>query len=329
MRIRPIIILGAARSGTSLVADLVHRWGAYGGDPAELTAGNAANPRGYFEHRKMQQFMVRQLGVDFWIPDFPERLRQQARVPELRALALELVRDMEAPERAWFWKEPLLSIALPFWQEFWTDPIYLITLRNPYEVVVSFEKLSLVPAAAGRVSIIAAGLLRWQYFMLSILQGTEASRSRIFVPYSSLVESADEQCRRLCRFLDDHCGVDGRPDRFDRMIETIEPSLHHNRSEISLSEVPEATSEQKRLYDLLLRMVDDPELEFAAADYPLYEGWREYLSNLSVFAQFYSQVSSTLRSRPVQMAIDAVRWKDTVSRRLRSLGRAFRLPNLR
>jgi hypothetical protein len=40
----PVIILGAERSGTSVCAEMVHAWGAYAGEPAELDAPDALNP---------------------------------------------------------------------------------------------------------------------------------------------------------------------------------------------------------------------------------------------------------------------------------------------
>lgn len=47
---RPIIIVGAERSGTSVCAEMVHAWGAYVGDPGELPAADQLNPRGRWEH---------------------------------------------------------------------------------------------------------------------------------------------------------------------------------------------------------------------------------------------------------------------------------------
>ncbi|HKH47424.1 MAG TPA: sulfotransferase [Thermoanaerobaculia bacterium] len=323
---RPIIVLGVDRSGTSLMGDLIHRWGAYGGDPDELTRGNSANPRGYFENREMQRFLVEHLGRDFWAPGYTERLREKARDPQVREIALGLLRGMDAKADVWFWKEPLLSVMLPFWQEVWEEPVYLITVRNPYECAVSFQQFSLSAAARERVNVIAANLLRWQYFMLSILENTERSRSRKLILYESLVQSPAEQCRELCRFLDEHCGAAGHPDRLERMIAAVDGSLHRNRCEVPFSEVPEATPEQKRLFELLLRKTEGPQAEYDPSDYQMYGGWREYLANLTVFWQFYAQASSILGARPVQLVIGASRWMDALRWKLRTLGQTLRLP---
>ena len=94
-----------SRSGTSLVGDLVYRWGSYGGDPESLKKGNASNPNGYFEHRLMKCFLVDELGLDFfWSPGYPERLRERARDPECRRKALELIASMTVEVAVWFWR---------------------------------------------------------------------------------------------------------------------------------------------------------------------------------------------------------------------------------
>ena len=45
----PIIVLGVERSGTSVVAEMVHRWGAYAGASETLHEADAHAPRGYWE----------------------------------------------------------------------------------------------------------------------------------------------------------------------------------------------------------------------------------------------------------------------------------------
>ena len=47
---QPIIVLGAERSGTSVVAEMVHTWGAYAGASERLHAADAHAPRGYWEY---------------------------------------------------------------------------------------------------------------------------------------------------------------------------------------------------------------------------------------------------------------------------------------
>ena len=45
----PIIVLGVERSGTSVVAEMVHRWGAYAVRQKSCTVPMSMPPRGYWE----------------------------------------------------------------------------------------------------------------------------------------------------------------------------------------------------------------------------------------------------------------------------------------
>ena len=304
---RPVIILGVDRSGTSIVARLAHEWGAYGGDLAQLERRDPFNPSGYWELRPMVLFLhqvFKEVGRDFWRPGFDEALRNAAENPRLRKPAAELVASMAAGGPAWFWKEPWLSLQLPFWQGIWGDASYIVTVRNPYDSAVSWEKMMLPRDVRGRVSIIALNLLRWQHFMLSILRGVDGSRRLLFVPYEELVRDPRGQSERICRFLDRETGTGHEgEDRFERMAKAVDPGLWRNKSETDFSQLEIATREQKALYDLLRRKVDDPDAPFDAGDYAFYPGWREYLQNFAEFEAFYGTASKLLRSRWVRFAL--------------------------
>ncbi|HUY15430.1 MAG TPA: sulfotransferase family protein, partial [Terriglobia bacterium] len=49
-----IIVLGMHRSGTSLVAEAVHKWGAFGND--EFLPTDYRNPQGYWEYAPLVHF---------------------------------------------------------------------------------------------------------------------------------------------------------------------------------------------------------------------------------------------------------------------------------
>jgi hypothetical protein len=295
---RPIIVLGVDRSGTSIVAKLAHEWGAFGGDLAGLLRSDWGNPKGYWESRPMVQLITRifrEIGSDFWRPDFDEALRGLAADPGFRQEAEGLAAAMAAGGAAWFWKEPQLCVQLPFWKEIWGDATYIITVRNPYDSALSWQKMALPFEIRGRISILALSLLRWQHYMLSILRHTEGSKRRLFVPYEELVEDSASQCARISRFLDAETGGSGR-ERAEAMTQAVDRSLWRHNSETDFAEVEIATPEQKALYALMRRKVDDPDAPFDAADYPMYAGWREYLQNFDQFQGFYEGPGQLLQS---------------------------------
>ncbi len=300
---RPVVIVGMDRSGTSLTASIVDAWGAYGGDDESLTVGNRGNPRGYFEHRAMQRLLVRRLGSEFWEPDYPETLRRKAEDPEVRREALDLMADMRRGGEVWYWKEPLLSVTLPFWQSFWGDrAVYVVVLRDPWKCARSWQRLSLPPQVREQVSLDAAALLRWQVFMRSILAETDGA-PRLFLRYERLVTSPEEEVRRLAEFLDGWRGGPGTArDVLREMSAQIDPSLDRTDSEVDFADRAGVSEEQKILWRALNRKLDEPGASIDLAATRPWPGWREYMTNLREFWLLYERAAPLLGSRWANLA---------------------------
>ena len=295
----PVCVLGMDRSGTSMVASMVHRWGAYGGDETSLRAGNEGNPRGYFENRKMQAFLVERLGAEFWVEGYEQRLRELAEQPEVRADALELMDEMSRGGDVWFWKEPLLSVTLPFWEPLWADRVaYLVLVRDPWKCARSWQKLSLPPAVRDRVDLQAAGLLRWQLYMLSILKIVENGPWSLFIQYEDVLASPGEQARRLAGFLDGWSRMETTPqERLRGMTEIVEPTLDRTGSSIEFIDRDQATADQKYLWDVLRQKARDCDVSVDLDRSAPWPGWREYLGNLREFWLLYERSACLLQSR--------------------------------
>ncbi|HVT16728.1 MAG TPA: sulfotransferase [Thermoanaerobaculia bacterium] len=291
---RSLIVLGVDRSGTSLVSELIWKWGAHAGDLTQLVQANPQNPQGFWEYTPMQDLLGELMdatGLPNCHPDMDRRLTELADDPAIRARALRLVAEMESAGKPWLWKEPYLSLCLGFWERIWRDPVYIIPVRNPYDSALSFEKMFLPPALrGGGIRIVAMFLLRWQHFMLSILEHCRGERKTLFVPYEELLQNPEEQCRRLGRFLDAECGVVGGDDeRVAAMAKTVNPELWRNKSQEPFAAVAEATDEQKALFAYLRRKVDDPAEPFDPSLYKLSAGWREYLQNFDLIFDMFGQ----------------------------------------
>jgi hypothetical protein len=280
----PIIVLGVERSGTSVVAEMVHRWGAYAGECDKLRQADEHNPQGYWEYKPIWDFLVElgdlAAGVSWWDASFQERVREKLFIPPYRDMALELVAGMAKEGKPWVWKDPALSFFLPFWKEIWGDAVYIITVRNPYETALSWQQFVVPSELEGSVSLIAGNLLRWQYMMLRILEHTEAVERKVFIPYEGFVKEPWKQAKRLCDFLNRNCEVEvSDATRIEAMAEAVNPKLWHHQSRLPFSQVREATDEQKALYQFVERKVEDPLKKFEMAKYPMPPGWLEFVKN--------------------------------------------------
>ncbi len=284
-----IIVLGMPRSGTSLVADLVYRWGAYAGPKQALLKADEWNPQGYWEYiplKRLNDELLAAVRASERVPPATDEIvAEKASDSHLREKARRLLARMQAGTDVWFWKDPRLPILLPFWNTIWDEMIYVIPIRNPVDIAGSQKKLSGQQMPADEFPFSAA-FLYWQCFMLAILRNTEGNRRKIFIEYEQLIADPVEGCERLCTFLDNQCGTQhDRAGKIHTMAAAVNPNLRRNRSPATFFEAPMAAAEQKALYSFLRRKVTDPAEPFKAADFPIFPGWREYLQIIDLLFQ--------------------------------------------
>jgi len=271
---KAIVVLGMHRSGTSLLAEAVCRWGAYAGRAKDLIQASRANPRGFWEFEPLvtfNDFLLASLDSDWSLPPPEEaesELEGRASETWFRNRASYLIRRMEAAGKPWFWKDPRLCILLPFWKQL-LDATYVITIRKPTDVALSLFKRNGMP--------ISAALLLWQYYMLSLLKNLQDVRDKIFVDYDELAGGSNDEFLRLTSFLNDNCGGNGNDaDRLARMMSVATPELNHNARETHHT-VCTLTREQQNLQAFLEKIRCNGYPDHFPEGCDLYPGWREYL----------------------------------------------------
>ena len=275
----PIIVLGVERSGTSVVAEMIHRWGAYAGPSEKLHEADRHAPRGYWEFLPLWDLLAElgdfDAGATWWDHDFQQRTKKKAADPALRKRATELMTEMDKGG-PWFWKDPALSHFLPFWKQIWGEAIYIITVRNPLDTAVSWQKFVMPSNVKVRISFVAMNLLRWQHIMTQLLQHTEDTQHRLFLRYEDIMRQPHAQVERLACFLNSKFGKRDSP--IQEMVDAVEPELWRNDCGIPFEQVVEATSEQKALYAFARQKIDNPFAAFDVTKYPLPPGYLEFLN---------------------------------------------------
>ncbi len=277
-----IIVAGIYRSGTSLSAELVHRWGAYAGRKEDIFEDQF----GYMEHLALQKLNDDLLDNNSRIPPEPEVLLQRAADPSYQERALQILAEMDAQavaagNLAWVWKDPRLPLVLPFWEKVWGEVVYVLPVRHPAETVLSGANMDGVPAEQVPFS---AGFAYWQFCMLNVVTCTEASQRKIFLAYDQLVSQPRQECARLGRFLDEQCGLssEGAESRLEAMLSQISSSQHHFQAPQAFGAIPQTTREQRALYHFLRAKTINPNEAFVKDDFALYPGWKEYLEMLNL-----------------------------------------------
>jgi hypothetical protein len=279
---KPIIVLGPPRTGTSLMSRILSHWGAHGGDERLLGKADTGNPDGYWEYRPLVRFhheLHQSAGVTPWHEQFDALLSQKSTESTWRTRALGLVSQMDEQASVWFWKYPLYVLSLPFWETVVSDAVYVVTVRSPSQAAASNEEFYVRGELKHQVKTLPGFLAMWQHYMIKIIDHVSTSRDTIFVDYETLVQDPHEQCQRPCEFLDARLG--NRPERaarIDAMASCPKKAGRHKAEAVAAQAM--ITSEQSRLYDILLNKCDDAGVPVDTGPFVLSPMMREYLNTL-------------------------------------------------
>jgi hypothetical protein len=281
-----IIVSGIYRSGTSLTTELIHRWGAYAGRKDDIFE----DEYGYLEHFALQKLNDELLNNNSRVPTPASQLVEKAQDPILKERALQILDGMDSEAKedgaiAWVWKDPRLPLVLPFWTNIWGDVIYVIPVRHPVETILSAAKMEGFEPDEVPLS---AGLAYWQFCMLNVLTFTESSGRKLFIAYDQLIRNPQQECARLCNFLDTQCKVlsENANQRIKEMSAQITAQQYHFQHPKALAEVETTTREQRALFNFLRVKTTYPDEVFNKDDFAIYPGWMEYLQTIDLLVSF-------------------------------------------
>ena len=112
-----ICIIGMHRSGTSMVARLLHQCGLYLGPEDQLLGPSSGNEDGHFEHTgflAIDYALLRHFNASWSFPPELEPGWEQEAVLEQRRVEAKALVDTFSGKSPWGWKEPRATIFLPF-----------------------------------------------------------------------------------------------------------------------------------------------------------------------------------------------------------------------
>jgi GT2 family glycosyltransferase len=132
-----IVVLGMHRSGTSSVAGLLARMGAWPGDEAALLTG-PDNPRGHYELGALHGACLRRLEAAGGDWKRPPTVAPPAAVDAFRRDAAAVLDTLDAC-RPWFIKEPRLCLLVRELLPLLTRPVFVHVVRDPVEAAASLE----------------------------------------------------------------------------------------------------------------------------------------------------------------------------------------------
>src|SRR5712692_4306882 len=187
-------ITGAHRSGTSMVARLLHTCGLDLGPESDLMAPAQDNPDGFWENLSfvaINDELLNELGGAWDLPPRSTRFAEK-KFDAIRAKARTLVSAFSR-SKVWGWKDPRNSLTLPFWRAIVPELRTIIVVRNPLEVAHSLHQRN------GLSFHLAFSL--WRVYNQHALAAT-APKNRIVSHYDSFFDDPHTELVRISSFLD-------------------------------------------------------------------------------------------------------------------------------
>jgi hypothetical protein len=216
---KQIAVIGMHRSGTSLVARLLHAMGCYVGEEHELAPPDVFNPTGYWEHRgvwSINEEILATLDATWLEPARADLARlsdasRRAFVDRVRTV----VRTLDE-HGSWMVKDPRLAILFPIWREALDRPICVLVWREPSAVARSLAARDGLP--------LVLGLALWDEYTRAMVAST-IGLPRVSVSYQALVSDPIGCASRLHRDLVAAGAIDLRVPADDELRAMIDPAL--------------------------------------------------------------------------------------------------------
>jgi hypothetical protein len=249
---RAVCILGMHRSGTSMISRSVNLLGVNLGEPEKLLGKAKANPKGFWEYRKITQSQEKLLKVFkhrwYSTKPLPSKWWEHSEAKPIQKHIKKIIKTEFYGEKLWGWKDPRNSLLLPMWKEIQTeldfDLSFIIMVRNPLDVAASLS-------TRNQFSVEKSVRL-WAFYTLSALIWT-AKENRVIIEYDDFLEDWESQLRKISNTL-----LISWPKNEKRlqhvMKRFVEKDLQHSRSSVEDLEQNENVPEWVvTIYKLVLK----------------------------------------------------------------------------
>ncbi|MFC5649807.1 glycosyltransferase [Paenibacillus solisilvae] len=224
-----ICVLGMHRSGTSAITRAINYMGAYIGKPEDLVPPLDDNPEGFWEFQEFVAINDRVLGElnSCWdaVNIYPENWWTLPSIALLKEEIKEIIKKKFSNHKLWVFKDPRTSILLPMWKEIFNElkieANYVITVRNPMDVVASLAKRNGYS--------LEKSLALWTFYTINSLYWTQ-DENRVIVGYDSFLDQPDLY---IDRFKDSFQLEFDRIQLDEKLKSFLKPSLRHSKTSVA------------------------------------------------------------------------------------------------
>ena len=214
----PIIITGAARSGTSLTTGIIDICGGFGG---KVTGPTLYNEKGQFENTHVREDIVKpylvRLGVDRLAQRPLPDVNKLIPFPELRKEVEDtFIREGYSDNgRPWYYKAVKVCLVWPVWRDAFPDARWIIVRRDGYDIANSCLRTGFMRAYSTQ-----AGWLEWVAEHVKRFDEMKEAGMDVTEIHSEDIVNGDHAAIR--KFVDETDGLEWDQEQID---EFITPSL--------------------------------------------------------------------------------------------------------
>jgi len=230
MKQKAICILGMHRSGTSAITRSINLLSAHIGQESDLVPPDYYNSEGFWERKDVVEFheSLQRKFKTTWDSVIPlsEDWHLSEDIKSYKEELKDLIRNAFTEYPLWAWKDPRTCIFVEVWKdvlkELDVDTVFLHIIRNPLDVVRSFERIK---------NFNRGGVLgTWLNYNRTALRAT-SGHCRAFIHYDKFMQDWEGELRRVFREL----GLDWPTDCSafrNEMSQFIRPGMRHSVSTI-------------------------------------------------------------------------------------------------
>ena len=294
-----VCIAGMHRSGTSMIAHILHDCGVDLGPQEKWDTVAFSNPDGFWEHVDFLNINDEILakfdgGWDF-PPRFPENWHHSEKLQDLRDKAEKLVTSF-SDKQFWGWKDPRNSLTLPFWKDLVPDLKVIHCVRSPVEVRKSLKNRG---SNSGKFSFSL-----WDHYTNSLMMNAKDS-PYLVTNYHSYFLSPLDEISRLLEFIE----LDSPKSELESLArQIIKPSLFKQTS--TLDELLDMPGNTKNLYlqvikessetlDRTLEKLDEKQTTAQITAIYAYELEKQLRNSLNQISEQEKQIAQQQQERNV------------------------------
>ena len=202
---KTVIVLGNAKSGTSLVAGILRLLGVDIGK--KFVEADEFNPKGYFEDYdfvNLTDAIFKAAGSNYW--DFPSYEGLLTQKDNFEQQIQQLIRRKQKNKRIWGWKDPWTNILIELFLPYLTNPYFVVIFRNPLAVAKSAVKFT-----RGKVNefwvkhpiTFFHGLQIANFYDRIILEffGKYPTLPHFFISFEDIIDNPTRETIKMAKFL--------------------------------------------------------------------------------------------------------------------------------